>query len=63
MLEESPENSDVEVDEMKWVEGIVFKSDPRWSEAYKELKSILDNRENIRSGKADRLARIKENRR
>jgi len=62
-LEESPGGSDVDVEESAAVEGIVFKSDPRWSEAYKELKSILDSRENIRSGKADRIARIKANRR
>lgn len=62
-LEESPEGSDYEIDELRGVEGIVFKSDPRWSEAYKELKPILDNRENVRSGKADRIARMKANRR
>ena len=48
-LEERFEASDLEVDELKGVEGIVFKSDPRWSSAYKELKSILDSRENLRS--------------
>jgi hypothetical protein len=62
-LEESPEVSDFEVEELREVEGIVFKSDPRWSEAYKELKSILDGRENVRSGKTDRIARMKTNRR
>lgn len=62
-LQESSEGSDFEVEELRAVEGIVFKSDPRWSEAYKELKSILDNRENVRFGKADRIARMKANRR
>jgi hypothetical protein len=62
-LEEDLKNSDVEEADLRDIEGIVFKSDPRWSEAYKELKSILDGRENIRSGKAERLARIKANRR
>ena len=62
-LEESVKTSDIEGAELGNIDGIVFKSDPRWTEAYKELKSILDGRENIRSGKADRLARIKANRR
>ena len=62
-LDEGRENSDIDAKEIGPVDGIVFKSDPRWSEAYKELKSILDTRENIRSGKEDRLARIKVKRR
>jgi len=61
-LEESPERSDVGEGELDDRTGLFFKSDPRWTDAYKELKSVLDNRENIRSGRADRLARIKANR-
>lgn len=62
-LHESPEKSDFEAEELSEVEGIVFKSDPRWTKAYEELKSILDDRENVRSGKADRKARMNAKRR
>ncbi len=61
-LEEDFDSSDLEREEVSHVEGIIFKSDPRWSAAYKDLKTILDTRENIRSGRADRLARINERR-
>ncbi|MDJ0941408.1 MAG: hypothetical protein QNJ00_16725 [Woeseiaceae bacterium] len=62
-LVESPSQSDLEPSEIRRGAEIQFKSDPRWSNAYKDLKSILDKRENVRSGRADRLARIKEGRR
>ncbi len=62
-LEEDFDSSDLEGEEVGHVDGIIFKSDPRWSTAYKDLKTILDTRENIRSGRDDRLARIKQRRR
>ncbi len=62
-LEESPEFSDAEEGEWDESKGLFFKSDPRWKDAYKELKSILDSRENIPSGRADRMANIKASRR
>ena len=62
-LEENIEASDLEPHELDGVEEIVFKADPRWSIAYKEVKAVLDKRENIRSGRADRLAQIRANRR
>lgn len=60
-VEERFEGSNLEINELRGVQGIVFKTDPRWSKARKELKSILDSRENVRSGKDDRLARMKNN--
>ncbi|MEL7297280.1 MAG: hypothetical protein AAGJ86_06435 [Pseudomonadota bacterium] len=62
-LEECPEKSDVDEYAPSSDSDIRFKSDPRWNNAYRELKSILDGRENIRSGKADRLTRMTERRR
>ena len=38
-LEESPSSSDMDSEEIKSVQDILFKSDARWSIAYKELKS------------------------
>ena len=62
-LEESPEQSDRDIDGSLDASDILFKSDPRWELAYRELKSLLDSRENIRSGRTDRLARIKQGKR
>ena len=62
-LQESPQVSDADDSECITDGSIRFKSDSRWSEAYRDLKTLLGNRENIRCGKADRLARIKERKR
>ncbi len=63
IFEESPDKSDIDDSQFRYGADIQFKSDPRWKTAYTELKSLLDNRENIRSGREDRLARIKQNKR
>jgi len=61
-FEESLEASDMTLNEHQPKLGILFKSDSRWSNAYKDLKSILDNREHLERGKAARKAQAKTKR-
>jgi hypothetical protein len=48
-LEESPELSDLESDEISSLDStyIWFKSDPRWREIYDQVINTLGRRENI----------------
>ena len=40
--------NDLTIEELKSVQDkILFKSDPRWKQAYGDLKSILDTREHL----------------
>jgi hypothetical protein len=46
--EESPETSDMSGEELaSAAELILFKSDPRWCVAYKDLKDVLAAREHL----------------
>jgi hypothetical protein len=62
-LEESLDQSDIEPNELTDDEDIQFKSDHRWADAYKTLKSLLDNREHVPSGREERIAQMKAKRR
>ena len=58
-LHENQRSSDFDQAEIEGTDDILFKSDPRWKDAYADLKSLLDNREHIQTGKAARQARAK----
>ena len=48
-LEENPESSDMDESEIEAMRsnGISFKCDPNWRDAYTELKTVLDAREHV----------------
>ncbi len=60
VLEESPRVSDMTAEQAAVGAAILFKSDPHWSLAYRELKSILDQREHLPRGRAVRQARASQ---
>jgi hypothetical protein len=45
--EESADRSDLDSVEIASATGIVFKTDPTWSEAYDQLKAVLSSREHV----------------